>query len=105
MQDFRAYEKMRCLPQRTQSTPRLLVFPLRGLGGATAAQALLGRLFKVTAHRGEPVASSRAPLVVASVHPSSLLRERDDAPRYREIERFVDDLRRVARTLRAPRER
>jgi len=102
MQDFRAYEKMRRLPQ---STPRFLVFPLRGLGGATAAQALLGRLFKVTAHRGEPVASSRAPLVVATVHPSSLLRERDDAPRHREIERFVDDLRRVARTLRAPRER
>jgi DNA polymerase len=73
--------------------------------GATAAQALLGRQFKVTAHRGEPVASSTAPVVMATVHPSSLLRERDDDTRHREIERFVDDLRKVARTLRAPRER
>jgi DNA polymerase len=73
--------------------------------GATAAQALLGRQFKVTAHRGEPVASSLAPVVMATVHPSSLLRERDDDIRHREIERFVDDLRMVARTLRAPRER
>jgi uracil-DNA glycosylase family protein len=73
--------------------------------GATAAQALLGRQFKVTAHRGEPVASSLAPVVMATVHPSSLLREPDDDTRHREIERFVDDLRIVARTLRAPREK
>jgi len=72
--------------------------------GATAAQALLGRQFKVTAHRGELVASSLAPVVMATVHPSSLLRERDDETRHREIARFVDDLRKVARTLRAPRE-
>src|SRR6267378_2716058 len=72
--------------------------------GATAAQALLGRQFRVTAHRGEPVASSLAPVVMATVHPSSLLRERDDDTRHREIERFVDDLRKVARTLHARRE-
>src|SRR5678816_3066062 len=41
--------------------------------GATAAQALLGRQFKVTAHRGELVASPLAPVVMATVHPSSLL--------------------------------
>src|SRR5213594_2397906 len=72
--------------------------------GATAAQALLGKQFKVTAHRGELVASPLAPVVMATVHPSSLLRERDDETRHREIGRFVDDLRKVARTVRAPRE-
>ena len=54
--------------------------------------------------RGELVASSLAPVVMATVHPSSLLRERDDETRHREIGRFVDDLRKVARTLPAPRE-
>jgi uracil-DNA glycosylase len=73
--------------------------------GATAAQALLGRQFKVTAHRGELVDSSLAPLVMATVHPSSLLRERDDEVRHREFGRFVDDLRKVVRALRGPRER
>jgi len=68
--------------------------------GATAAQALLGRAFKVTAHRGEFIASALAPLVLATVHPSSLLRAPDDEAR-RETERFVDDLRAVARALRS----
>jgi uracil-DNA glycosylase family protein len=72
--------------------------------GATAAQARLGRQLKVTAHRGEPVDSSLAPLVMATVHPSSLLRERDDETRHREFGRFVDDSRKVVRALRAPRE-
>src|SRR6267378_7980669 len=52
--------------------------------GATAAQALLGRQFKVTAHRGEFITSSLAPLVMATVHPSSLLRAPDDETRRRE---------------------
>jgi DNA polymerase len=67
--------------------------------GATAAQALLGRQFKVTAHRGEFVASSLAPFVLATVHPSSILRAPDDETRHLEIERFVDDLRAVAKAL------
>jgi uracil-DNA glycosylase len=67
--------------------------------GATAAQALLGKQFKVTAHRGTFISSSLAPLVMATVHPSSILRERDDEARHREQERFVDDLRKVARAL------
>ena len=67
--------------------------------GATAAQALLGRTFKVTAHRGEFVASDLAPVVLATVHPSSLLRAPDPDTRRAEIERFVDDLRLVARRL------
>jgi len=67
--------------------------------GATAAQALLGRQFKVTAHRGEFVASSLAPIVLATVHPSSLLRAPDEETRHREIKRFTEDLRSVARAL------
>ena len=67
--------------------------------GATAAQALLGRQFKVTARRGEAIPSPLAPLVLATVHPSSILRAPDDDTRRREMERFVDDLRTVARAL------
>jgi DNA polymerase len=65
--------------------------------GATAAQALLGKAFKVTAHRGERVESDLAPFVMATVHPSSLLRAPDEETRRRETKRFVDDLR-VVRT-------
>jgi len=67
--------------------------------GATAAQALLGRQFKVTEHRGTFITSTLAPLVMATVHPSSILRERDDEARHREQNRFVNDLRKVARAL------
>src|SRR5207247_10686516 len=63
--------------------------------GATAAQTLLGRQFKVTAHRGEFVSSPLAPLVLATVHPSSLLRAPDDDSRRRDTRRFVDGLRKV----------
>src|SRR6188472_3778965 len=52
--------------------------------GATASQALLGRTFKVTAHRGEFIESDIAPIVLATVHPSSLLRAPDDETRRRE---------------------
>jgi DNA polymerase len=68
--------------------------------GATAAQALLGASFKVTAHRGEFIASPLAPFVLATVHPSSLLRAPDDETRRRETERFVEDLRTVVKRLR-----
>jgi len=67
--------------------------------GATAAQALLGGSFKVTAHRGEFIASPLAPLVLATVHPSSLLRAPDDETRRRETERFIEDLRTVVKRL------
>jgi uracil-DNA glycosylase family protein len=67
--------------------------------GATAAQALLGRQFKVTAHRGRFVPSTLAPLVMATVHPSSLLRAPDDETRRRETKLFIDDLKRAARAL------
>jgi DNA polymerase len=68
--------------------------------GATAAQSLLGRDFKVTEHRGEFVESPLAPLVTATVHPSSILRARDSAGRHAELEAFVRDLQVVAKALR-----
>lgn len=63
--------------------------------GATAAQALLGPTFRVSTDRGVPVPSPLAPLVFATVHPSSILRARDEE-RDREYEAFVRDLRAVA---------
>ena len=71
--------------------------------GATAAQALLGRTFKVSRQRGEFVVSPLAPRVLATVHPSSLLRAPDDETRRRETARFVQDLKKVARALKAVR--
>jgi len=66
--------------------------------GATAAQALLGRQFRVSKDRGVPVESELAPLVMATVHPSSILRSDD---REAEMALFVEDLRGVAEALRA----
>jgi uracil-DNA glycosylase len=66
--------------------------------GATAAQALLGRQFRVSKDRGVPVDSDLAPVVMATVHPSSILRSDD---REQEMAMFVEDLRRVAKALRA----
>jgi uracil-DNA glycosylase family protein len=68
--------------------------------GATAAKALLGSSFKVTQHRGELLDSELAPIVSATIHPSSILRQRDDAARAAEREAFAEDLRAVARALR-----
>jgi uracil-DNA glycosylase family protein len=64
--------------------------------GATAAQALLGRQFRVTQHRGEPIPSELAPVVIATVHPSSILRADD---RDAELAKFVSDLKTVAAHL------
>jgi len=64
--------------------------------GATAAQSLLGGGFRVTQHRGEPVPSPFAARVVPTVHPSSILRARDDETRQRELRAFVSDLRAAA---------
>jgi uracil-DNA glycosylase len=66
--------------------------------GATAAQALLGRNFKVTQRRGELI-ETKDGLVMATVHPSSLLRAPDAETRHRETVRFIDDLKNVARLL------
>jgi uracil-DNA glycosylase len=69
--------------------------------GATAAQALLGRAFRVTARRGQFLESELAEYVTATVHPSSILRARGDVERQRELRSFVTDLRKVAEVLQA----
>ena len=67
--------------------------------GATAAQALLGRDFKVSERRGDRVQSPLAPVVSATVHPSSILRAPDDESRREERKRFVKDLKRIREYL------
>lgn len=67
--------------------------------GATAAQSLLGRQFRVTRRRGEWVDSELAEHVTATIHPSSILRQRDEQTRHAEMEAFVEDLRLVASVL------
>ena len=67
--------------------------------GATAAQALLGRQFRVTKQRGVPVESDLAPHVVATVHPSSILRQETDEERAEAMAAFVADLKVVAKLL------
>jgi uracil-DNA glycosylase len=85
-----------CIPwleaELARIEPKVLVFL-----GATAAQAILGRSFRVTQHRGEFVDSPLAPLVTATVHPSSILRSRTDEERRSAFDAFVKDLRRIAR--------
>jgi len=69
--------------------------------GAIAAKALLGSSFKVTQHRGELLDSDLAPIVSATVHPSSILRQPDEASRVRERKEFARDMRVVADALSA----
>lgn len=71
--------------------------------GATAAQDLFGRSFRVTKQRGEPLDFPFAPLVMATIHPSAILRA-DDDQRDEEYRRFVEDLEALARGVRELRE-
>lgn len=69
--------------------------------GATAAQALLGSAFRVTQQRGRLLSDSTlAPSVMATVHPSSILRAPDEETRHREFRLFVEDMKSVAQALR-----
>ena len=68
--------------------------------GATAGKALFGSGFRVTQERGRPIDSELAPLVTATVHPSSILRQQTDEDRLAERHAFVEDLRVVAEQLR-----
>jgi uracil-DNA glycosylase family protein len=63
--------------------------------GATAAQALLGPKFRVTQDRGKVITSGAVP-VIATVHPSSILRAPDDETRHEEMAKFIADLKVVA---------
>jgi DNA polymerase len=69
--------------------------------GATAAQSLLGRQFRVTKMRGVPVESDLAPSVVATVHPSSILRAPDEGARKEAMQDFVRDLKAVSQLIKA----
>ena len=78
--------------------PQVLV-----LLGATAAQSILGKDFSVTRQRGEFVSSSLAPHVMATVHPSSILRAQDHDSREQQKQMFIADLKKVAAVLRQAR--
>ena len=67
--------------------------------GATAAQALLGRDFRVSLQRGQFIERPGLPLMMATVHPSSILRAPDDESREIEMEAFIRDLKRLAARL------
>jgi uracil-DNA glycosylase family protein len=67
--------------------------------GATAAQALFGRQFRISVDRGRFLTSSLAPRVFATVHPSALLRIEDEETRHEEMQRFVDEMKLVARAI------
>lgn len=67
--------------------------------GATAAQALLGKEFRMSQRRGEFIESTLAEHVVATVHPSSILRAPDDETRHAETARFVAELKKIAKVI------
>ncbi len=67
--------------------------------GASAAQALLGPSFRLTAHRGHAVSSPFEVALFATIHPSAILRTPDDRFRRSEMQQFVDDLRTAASVL------
>ena len=67
--------------------------------GATAAQALLGKDFRVSQRRGELIQSELAPFVMATVHPSSILRAPDDEKRRQAREEFITDMRKAAELI------
>jgi DNA polymerase len=69
--------------------------------GATAAQSLLGRTFRVTQQRGKLLPFRPGVTIAATVHPSSILRAPDDDARHREMQLFIDDLRVIAKFVQA----
>src|SRR5437870_12761174 len=91
-------ETAACRPWREAEVrivkPKLVV----ALGG-TAAQTIFGPTFRVTRERGKVLSSKLAPRVLATVHPSSLLRQPDEASRQREYKLFVTDLRGALRAV------
>jgi uracil-DNA glycosylase family protein len=93
-----AREIAACLPWLEQEIdlikPQVLVCL-----GATAAQALLGRDFRVSVRRGQVLSSALAPQAVATVHPSSILRQQTEEERRSEMDRFTADLKVVAGLL------
>ena len=64
--------------------------------GASAAQSLVGRTFRVSRDRGKQIDSPLAPHVLATVHPSSILRAPDEESRRTQLRAFINDLHRAA---------
>jgi uracil-DNA glycosylase len=91
-------EQMACKPwleaELAVVRPRVLVCL-----GATAAQSLLGKQFRVTKERGRWLESDLAEYVTATIHPSAILRQRDTESRHRELAALVADLKLVASVL------
>jgi DNA polymerase len=73
--------------------------------GSTAAQAVIGPKFRVSIDRGKFVSSPLAPLVTATVHPSSILRAPSDEARRLETRRFIEDLKKIRAAIEEPRAR
>jgi DNA polymerase len=69
--------------------------------GSTAAQAVIGPKFRVSVQRGELVKSPLAPVVTATVHPSSILRAPTDEGRRAGMQRFIDDLKKIRAAIEA----
>jgi DNA polymerase len=67
--------------------------------GATAAQSLLGSKFRLTKERGKPFAHAWGPHVVATIHPSAILRVPDEVGRHEEYDRLVSDFKKVRSLL------
>ena len=64
--------------------------------GATAAQSLLGKQFRVTKQRGEWIETDLAEYATGTIHPSAILRQRDDESRHAEMAKLVADLKKIA---------
>jgi len=90
-----AAEVRACMPW-LQAEIRLVRPELIICLGATAAQALLGRSFRVTEDRGKILPYQFAPGIMATVHPSSILRAPDEETRHQSLLDFTEDLRRAA---------
>jgi len=69
--------------------------------GSTAAQAVIGPKFRVSVQRGQFMKSDLAPLVTATVHPSSILRAPTDDARHAETARFIADLTKIRKAIQA----
>ena len=68
--------------------------------GSTAAQALFGQSFRVTQHRGEFIESSLARYVMATLHPSAILRAPDEKSRHEQKQQFIEDMKQIAKIQR-----
>ena len=69
--------------------------------GATAAQTLLGASFRLLANRGRVLSGEFPTPILATIHPSAILRAPDDAARRRAMDEFVDDLHAASEVIRA----